>query len=121
MVDLDNVLVAMVSDPEDAEVTLRVLGFGHDQLRSYTSEQILEYDNAFRSNRGLLDRAVGSIVDDNAAMAEYVEYARAGAGAVWVQAADRDDASRVIRHLTDHGLLHAWFHGREGMEVIHLR
>lgn len=121
VVDLDNVLIAMVSDAAGAEQMLRDLGFTDERMRVYPSELILEYDRQFRSGRGILDRAVGTIVDDNAAMTEYVDYAREGGSAVWVHVADRDDANRIIRHLVEHGLLHAWFHGHGGVEIVHVR
>lgn len=120
IVNLENVLIAMVDDAHKAEQTLRAVGLAADHLRAYTSEEILAYDAAFRASQGLLDRTIGSVVDDSGAMAEYVEYAREGRGAIWVLVADRSDANRVIRHLSDDGLVHVWFHGPKGAEVLHL-
>ena len=120
IVKLENVLIAIVADPAEAERELRAAGFTDESLRAYTSEQVLAYDEEFRSRRGLVDRAIGSVVDDGGAMADYVEYARQGRSALWVRVAGREDANRVIRHLADHGLVHVWFHGRDGVEVLRI-
>jgi hypothetical protein len=119
VVDLTNVLVAIVSDAEGAERSLRAAGYTDEGLRVYGSEQIVAYDEAFRSERGLLDRTIGLLVDDREAMSEYVQCGREGRSALWVRVADREDASRVVRHLVDHGPTHIWFHGERGLEILH--
>ena len=119
--DLENVLVAMLGDAASAQraaEALRGIGFTDETLRLYTSEQILAYDDAFRSGRGMKDRVVGAVVDDATTMGEYVAYARDGGSALWVLVEGRDDANRVIRHLVDHELKHVWFHGNRGLETI---
>ena len=118
IVDLENVLIAIVADPAEAERALREAGFTDERLRAYSSEQMLTYDAQFRASRGLVDRAIGTVVDDRGAMADYVDHAREGRGALWVRVTDRQDANRVIRRLADHGLVHVWFHGRDGVEVL---
>jgi hypothetical protein len=60
------------------------------------------------------------VVDDNEVMEAYTRYGREGCSAVWVQLRHRDDANPVIRSLSDLGLRHVWFHGRRGIEVMHL-
>ena len=124
LVDLDNVLIVLVATDEAAERaagTLRGLGFTDDNLRLYSSEQILAYDEAFRSARGLTGRVVGALVDDSDSMAEYVTYARNGAAALWIRVADRDEANRLIRHLADAEIVYLWFHGTSGLETMRLR
>ena len=123
VVDLENVLIAIVADgpaAERADQALRRIGFTGEQLRSYTSEQILEADEAFRSTRSLTGRVVGAVVDDSDSMARYVDYAREGAASLWVRVRDRDDAKRVIRLLADHEVRYIWFHGGSGVETIHI-
>lgn len=119
VVDLTNVLVAIVSDSDGAERSLRAAGYAEEDLRVYQSEQIVAYDDAFQSERGLLDRTIGRLVDDREAMSEYVQYGREGRSALWVHVTDRDDANKVVRHLVDHGPMHIWFHGERGLEILH--
>jgi hypothetical protein len=119
VVDLSNVLVAIVADLDGAERSLRSAGYTDECLRTYSSEQIVASDEAFRSERGPLDRAIGLVVDDREAMSEYVQYGRDGRSALWVRVTDRDDANRVVRHLLDDDLIHVWFHGERGLEILH--
>ena len=124
IVDLENVLVVMVATDVEGEAVmdaLREAGFTDAYLRFYRSEQILDFDEAFRSRRGLKERAVGALVDDADSMSKYVTYAREGCSAIWVLVEDRDDANRVIRHLADYALVYVWFHGSRGLETIQVR
>jgi hypothetical protein len=121
VVNLDGVLVAMLADDTAAaaaRATLSEQGFDDDRLRLYTSEQILEYDDAFRSNRSLSGRIIGSVVDDREAMRQYVEYARNGGAALWVLAPVREDANKVVRWLAEQPVLFVWYHGHDGVETL---
>jgi hypothetical protein len=121
VVHLEDVLIAMVPDAAAGEQAREILseqGFGPDRVRVYTGEQIVEYDDAFRSSRGVAGRVVGTIVDDREIMADYVTLGREGRSAVWVQLRHRDDANPVLRALTELGPVHAWYHGRRGVQVI---
>ena len=106
--------------PPTRSAPCRAIGFADDALRTYTSEQMLAFDKAFRSSHGLVDRALRSLLNDREAVAQYLAYARNGRCALWIRVAERDDANRVIRTLVDHDLVHAWFHGHGGLEVIHI-
>jgi hypothetical protein len=123
VVHLEDVLVMIL--PDDAAGArglelLRAQGFADDRLRLYTSEQIVAYHEEFRSERGIAGKVVGTIVDDNPLMGAYVRYGEEGCSALWVQLAHRDDATQVIRSLTDLGLRQVWFHGRRGIETLKL-
>ena len=121
VVDLENVLVAVLTSDEAAERAeraLRTMGFTDENLRRYTSGQIVAYDEAFRSGRGLKERVVGALVDDAPSMSQYVELARVGGAALWILTRDRDDANRLIRHLADFEIVYLWFHGSEGLETL---
>ena len=124
VVHLDDVLVAILPDGDSGEralATVRELGYADERLRLYTGEQIVAYDKAFRSARGVKGRVVGTFVDDAESMDEYRQYGSDGCSALWVQLAHRDDANSVIRSLADLGLLHVWYHGSRGVETLHLR
>ena len=124
VVGLDNVLVAIVASTaaaEGAAGALRSRGFTDATLRVYTSEEMLAYDDAFRSGRSFSDRIVGTVVDDADGMARYLSYARDGCSALWVLTADRDDADRVIRCLADYEPVYVWYHGPGGLKTIRIR
>ena len=123
VVHLEDVLIMVLADDasgQRARDVLREHGFPDERLRLYSSEQIVAYDQAFRSERGLAGKVVGTIVDDNPLMEAYLRYGQEGCSALWVQLAHRDDANPVIRSLTDCGLRQVWFHGRRGVETLHL-
>jgi hypothetical protein len=123
VVHLDNVLVAVLPDTaagERAVTLLREHGYPDERLRLYPGELIVAYDEEFRTTRGVAGKVVGAVVDDGETMGAYVGYGREGCAALWVQLAHRDDANQVIRSLTELGLRHVWFHGRRGLETVHL-
>jgi hypothetical protein len=123
VVDLEGVLVAILADAstgERAMASLSERGYSDRQLRLYTSEQILAYEETFRTNRGLAGRVVGALVDDGESMAQYVQYAREGRAALWVLVPDRDEANRLVRLLADHAVLHIWYHGHRRLEILHM-
>ena len=124
VVHLDNVLIAVLPDTAAGERAVEVLrdhGYPDERLRLYTGEQIIAYDEEFKSSRGVTGKVVGAVVDDTKTMDEYRDYGREGCSAVWVKLAHRDDANQVMRTLGDLGLRHVWFHGRRGLETVHLR
>ena len=124
VVHLDDVLIAVLPDTAAGERALDVLrehGYPDERLRLYPGELIVEYDEEFKSNRGVTGKVVGAVVDDTKTMGAYVDYGREGCSALWVKLAHRDDANQVIRTLSDLGLRHVWFHGDRGLETVHLR
>ena len=121
VVHLEDVLIMVLPDDEAGRQALelvRDLGFADERLRLYSSEEIVTYDEAFRSERGLTGRVVGTFVDDNPLMDAYRRYGEEGCSALWVQLAHRDDANQVLRSLTDLGLRQVWFHGHRGVETL---
>ena len=123
-VHLEDVLIMVLPDDDaglQALDALREHGFPDERLRLYSSEQIVAYDKAFRDERGLAGKVVGTLVDDNPLMSAYVRYGEEGCSALWVQLAHRDDANQVIRSLTDLGLRQVWYHGRRGVEALRIR
>lgn len=122
VVTLDGVLVAVLEDGPAGERARAALvdRVGEDRVRFYTGEQIVAYDDAFRAGRGLADRVAGAVREDRQAMAAYVEYGRAGRSALWVHVPARDDADAAVRLLSDHPVLHLWYHAKGGVETIHV-
>jgi hypothetical protein len=124
VVDMENVLIAIVADAAEAERAMAALeefGIPADHLRRYSSEQILEYDRLFQESRGLSGRLVGTVVDDRESMGQYVDFARAGHAALWVLTQDREQANRVMQLLADHDVVFIWYHGPGGVESVKVR
>jgi hypothetical protein len=120
VVDMEDILVAMVTDDEAAAQAVAVLGdlgFGEERVRRYGSREIVAYDDRFRSARGLASRVIGSLVDDKDSMGRYVDYAREGRAALWILLHDRDEANQVIRRLSD-DLVFVWYHGPQGVQTV---
>jgi hypothetical protein len=61
-----------------------------------------------------------ALTDDQAAIELYFGHAREGGAALWVHVADKRDASRAIRYLADHPVLHFRYYGDNGVEDIHV-
>lgn len=116
-------LVAMLEDDdaaEEARAGLEDAGFASDDLRVYKSKEILEDHKRFLAERSMTRRVVGAITDDPASIELYFGYAQAGRAALWVHVPDERDASRAIRGLTDHKVLHVRHYGKETQEDIHI-
>jgi hypothetical protein len=116
-------LVAIVEDDAEAErarLTLRSAEFGDDQLRAYTTAEMIEHHERFLANRSVAQRVVGAITDDRDAIKHYFAYARDGRAAVWVRVADRDAARRAVGALTDLAVLHIRYYGEHGPEDLRL-
>jgi len=121
VVEMAGVLVAILENDaagEHALAALAELGISDRHLRFYRSEQILIYEEEFRSGRKLTGRLIGAFVDDADSMAQYVEFGREGRSAVWVLVPEREDANRVVRSLADEKTLFIWYHGHNHVETI---
>jgi hypothetical protein len=116
-------LVAMLEDDEaaqEARAGLEDAGFASDDLRVYRSKEILKDHDRFLAERSMTRRVVGAITDDPASIELYFDYAEAGRAALWVHVPDERDASRAIRGLTDHKVLHVRHYGKDTQEDIHI-
>ncbi len=121
VVDLDGVLIAILANAtagEQVRSMLRERGFDDRTVRLYTGEQIVAYDEEFRSSRKLSGKIVGAIVDDRDTMEEYVEYGRTGCSALWVLVPVREDANKIVRWLADEETVFVWYHGKDRFEAI---
>jgi hypothetical protein len=117
-------LVAILEDADQAErakAALAVAGFAQKDLRVYAGQEILDSWERFLVERSVPQRVVGAVTDDPDTIEQYFGYAREGRSALWVRVPDRDDASRAVRHLTNHQVLHVRHYGNDGQEDIHIR
>jgi hypothetical protein len=117
-------LVAMLENDqacERARVALVDAGFGSENLRVYTSRQILADHERYLAARSTARRVVGALTDDQETIELYFGHAREGGGALWVHAPEERDASRAMRCLMDHQVLHYRYFGRDRQDDIHVR
>lgn len=121
LVKMEGVLIAILKDDaagERAKASLTEGRWTERDVRLYTSEQMVAFDEAFRSDRNVAQRVVSAVVDDTDIMAQYVQYAHEGGSALWVLAPNRDDANAVVRQLSDQPVLRIWYYGTRGVEIL---
>jgi hypothetical protein len=117
-------LVAILDDDaacERARAALLQFGFAAEAMRVYTSSQILDDHEVYLAARSSIRRVVGALTDDQATIELYFGYAREGRAALWVHAPDDHEASRAMRYLVDHDVLHYRYFGRDRQDDIHVR
>jgi hypothetical protein len=117
-------LVAILEDADQAQqarAALAAAGFAENDLRVYTSQQILNSWERFQAERSLAQRVAGAITDDPDTIELYFGYARAGRTALWVHVPDDDDADRAVRGLADHQVLHFRHYGHDSQQDLHIR
>ena len=116
-------LLAVVEDAPTAErarVALLEEGFTETNLRIFTGEQLLNDRERFLAQRRPLQRVVGRITSDAAAVELFLAYARDGRSFLWVHVPDRHDADKAIRGLLGHNVLHFRYYGDDSVEDIHV-
>jgi hypothetical protein len=116
-------LVAILVDSAGAERARDRLvghGFAEDDLRLYTSEEILDIHAAHLANRGPVRRFVRAATTEPE-IPLYYDYARDGRSALWLRVVERADASRAMAYLADDDVLHFHYYGNDGEEDIHIR
>jgi hypothetical protein len=117
-------LVAILENTEAcarARTALLEAGFGAEDLRVYTSREILEDHEVYLAARSRTRRVVGTLTDDQATIDLYFGYANEGRGALWVHVPEKHDASRATRCLIDHQVLHYRYFGSDEELDIHVR
>lgn len=117
-------LVAILDDDascERARATLVDVGFATEELRVYTSSQILGDHELYLAARSKARRVVGALTDDQATIDLYFGYAGEGRGALWIRAPEKHDASRAMRYLMDHQVLHYHYFGSDREDDIRVR
>jgi hypothetical protein len=118
------ILVAILDNSEACERARTALidaGFVAEDLRVYTSQEILADHEVYLMARSTTRRVVGTLTDDQATIDLYFGYAREGRAALWVHVPEKHDASRAIRYLTDHHVLHYRYFSSTREDDIHVR
>ena len=117
-------MVAILDDDESTErarASLEEAGFAAEELRVYTSAQILEDYELYLEAHPRARRVVGAPTDNQATIDLYFGYAREGRGALWIRAPEKPDASRAMRCLAQHQVLHYRYFGSERQVDISVR
>ncbi|MGH2703407.1 MAG: hypothetical protein ACRDJ2_16755, partial [Actinomycetota bacterium] len=82
-------------------------------LRVYTSEEILQEHDRYLKQRGMMRTILNRITERESDYQFYSGLATEGRGALWVYVTERHDASRAIRYLVDHPVLHYRYFGED--------
>ena len=109
-------LVAILPDDastKNARVALEASGFAPNDLRVYTCEEILKEHERYLKKRGVARTVLSRITERESDYEFYSGLASEGRGALWIHVAERRDASRAIRKLVDHEVLHYRYFGRD--------
>lgn len=117
-------MVAILDDDassERARASLEDAGFATEELRFYTSAQILADHELYLAAQSRTRRVVGALTDDQATRELYFGYAREGRGALWIYAPEKQDASRAMRCLSEHQVLHYRYFGSDRQVDIRVR
>jgi hypothetical protein len=91
---------------EVARADLEAAGIAREDLRTYTSSQILEDHDRYLETRSVAHRITGGLTEDQSDIELYFGYAREGRTALWIHVPDSLDASRAARYLANHQVLH---------------
>jgi hypothetical protein len=101
-------LVALLENDdacERARVALVDAGLGSQNVRLYTSRQILVHE-LYLGARSTARRVVGALTDDQETIELYFGHCREGGGALWIHVPEKQDASRAMRYLR--GTTQSW-------------
>jgi hypothetical protein len=111
-------LVVLFSDLEEAERARRGLveaEVSEQDLRLYTSEEILDILARLQKERSILARAVAALAADASARQRFLDNARTGGAALWLVAPTRDRADQLVGLLADYGYRSLRYYGEDGV------
>ena len=106
------------AEAQRAQQGLHARGVPEEDVRLYTSEQILDTEARLDAERSGLARAVAALTIDQEARRRYLDNAAAGGVALWLFAPTDHDANRLIQHLADYDYLSLRYYGEEGVAEI---
>jgi hypothetical protein len=112
------VILTGISEARRALSALVEAGFGHRDIKVYSSEQTLENDAVNRRRRTVARRLLGPVTEEDELSGRelYLGHAREGRSALWLRLPNEDDVSKALRVLADYDYLHARYYGFNTME-----
>lgn len=114
------ILADTAEGKEAAAVLERAGGVPSEDLKLYTSDDILRIHEQYVERRSTVAKVVGAMMDDDAGRDLYLGYAKEGRSALWVRLPDKADVPKVLRVLADREYLHARYYGEDGVQDFHL-
>jgi hypothetical protein len=111
-------LMVLFSDLQEAERARSGLVEGkvsEQDLRLYTSEEILGILARLQKERSILARAVAALAADASVRQRFMDNARTGGAALWLVAPTRDRANQLVSLLADYGYSSLRYYGEDGV------
>ena len=115
-------LMVLFSDLQEAERARSGLVEGEvseQDLRLYTSEEILGILARLQKERSILARAVAALAADASVRQRFMDNARTGGAALWLVAPTRDRANQLVSLLADYGYSSLRYYGKDGVADLH--
>ena len=114
------VILADTAEGEEVAAVLEQKGVSRNDLKLYTSDDILGIHEQYVERRSTVAKVVGVMMDDDAGRDLYLGYAEEGRSALWARLPDKTDVAKVLRVLADREYLHARYYGEDGVQDFHL-
>ena len=114
------VILPDTGEGQEAAAALEEAGVSRNDLKLYTSDDILGIHEQYLERRSTVAKVVGAMMDDDAGRDLYLGYAEEGRSALWARLPDKTDVPKVLRVLADRDYLHARYYGEDGVQDFHL-
>lgn len=114
------VILADTDEGQETAAALEVAGVSRNDLKLYTSDDILGIHEEYLERRSAVAKIVGAMTDDDAGRDLYLGYAKEGRSALWARLPDKAVVPKVLRVLADRDYLHARYYGEDGVQDFHL-
>ena len=114
------VILADTGEGQETAAALEEAGVSRNDLKLYTSDDILVIHEQYLERRSTVAKIVGAMMDDDAGRDLYLGYAEEGRSALWARLPDKTDVPKVLRLLADRDYLHARYYGEDGVQDFHL-
>jgi hypothetical protein len=109
------VLFSDLREAERARSGLVEAKVSEQDLRLYTSEEILGILARLQKERSILARAVAALAADASVRQRFMDNARTGGAALWLIAPTRDRANQLVSLLADYGYSSLRYYGEDGV------
>ena len=101
-----------------AQRSLVEQGVPEQDIRLYTSEQLLGTEARLKAERSSLAQVIATVTADHELRRRYLDTVAAGGAGLWLYAPTRSQANRLIQLLAGHDYRLLLYLGEEGSEAI---